>query len=152
MRVLKKFSMPEEGVVNLSSKSLLLVINLTIKCSLSDFKKYIEVTVSGIIEKAAIIAAISELMQHSEYLHKHSLWELSNATTRVTIGDLKEIANAISINKPKEKKFKNKSAIIVPGHMHKAMIELFIKMANRLPFKYFAFTDNKKAVDFLYSE
>ncbi len=115
-------------------------------------KKYIKVTVSGIIEKATIIAAISELMQHSEYLHKHSLWDLSNATTKVAIGDLKEIANVISLNKPKEKIFANKSAIIVPGHMHKAMIELFIKMANRLPFKYYAFTDNNKAVDFLCSE
>ena len=61
--------------------------------------KYIKVTVSGIIEKVGFIAAISELMQHSEYLNKHSLWDLSNSTVGLTIGDLKEIAGVLRLFK-----------------------------------------------------
>jgi len=113
--------------------------------------KYIKVTVSGIIEKVSLIAAISELMQHSEYLSKHTLWDLSNSTVGLTIGDLKEIAGVLRLFKPKEKNFANKSAIVVPGQMHKAMVDLFITMANRLPFKYKAFNDNEEAIAFLKS-
>ncbi len=115
-------------------------------------EKYIKITVSGIIEKVSFVAAISELMQHSEYLYKHSLWDLSDSTMGLTIGDLKEIAGVLSLYKPKEKDFANKSAIVVPGQMHKAMADLFINMATRLPFKYCAFNDTNKAAVFLCSE
>ncbi len=115
-------------------------------------KKYIKVTVSGIVDKSNLVAAMSELMQHSEYIKKHSFWDFYEATIGLTIGDLKEIAGVLKLYKPKIKDFANKSAIVVPGEMHKAMVDLFITMTKLLPFEYKVFNDRKKAEAFLYSE
>lgn len=114
-------------------------------------EKYIKITVSNVLEKATLVAAISQLMQHSDYLNKHSFWDFSEATMGLTMGDLSSITGILSQYKPKEKKFANKSAIVVPGQMHKAMGDLFITMANHLPFKYQVFNDKKKATAFLCS-
>ena len=115
-------------------------------------EKYITITVSDVLERANLVAAISELMHHPEYLTKHSFWDLTEATMGLTLGDLTSIASALSHFKPKEKNFANKSAIVVPGQMHKAMGDVFISMAKHLPFKYRVFNDKKKAATFLCSD
>ncbi len=112
-------------------------------------EKYIEVTVSGVIKKLSIIAAISELMQHPEYSDKHTLWDMSEALVGLGIGDLKEIAQVLRQFKPQKKNFANKSAIVVPNQTHKAIVDIFITMATHLPFKYRAFNDKEKAKFFL---
>ena len=98
-------------------------------------EKYIKVTVSGVVDKASLIAAMSELMQHSDYIQKHSFWNFHEAVMGLSIGDLKEIADVLRLYKPKEMVFANKSAIVVPGEMHKVMVDLFIEMTKLLPFK-----------------
>ena len=115
-------------------------------------EKYIKISISGIVDKSSLVAAISELMQHSDYIQKHSFWDFYEATMGLTIGDLKEIAGVLKLYKPKEKEFANKSAIIVPGEMHKAMVDLFITMTKLLPFEYKVFNDLERAEAFLCSE
>lgn len=115
-------------------------------------KQYITVKTTGVITKSMLIAAISELMNHPEYPQKHTLWNFSESSTGLTIGDLKEIASILSLYKPKDKNFANKSAIVVPGQMHSAMADLFITMAKLLPFDYKAFRDIQKAKAFLESK
>ncbi len=115
-------------------------------------EKYIKVTVSGIVDKSNLVAAMSDLMQHSEYIQKHSFWDFYDSTIGLTIGDLKELAGVLKLYKPKIKEFANKSAIVVPGEMHKAMVGLFITMTKMLPFEYKVFNDKEKAEAFLYSK
>ncbi len=115
-------------------------------------EKYIAMIVTGVVEKESLIIAMSELLQHPEFLTKHSLWDLSNAELGLTIGDLKEITGILKLYKPKEEVFASRSAIVVPGQMHKAMVNLFITMTKRLPFKYNAFNDRYEAETFLCSE
>lgn len=111
--------------------------------------RYIKVTVSGVITKSMLITAISELMGHPDYIHKHSLWNLSESSVGLTISDLKEIVGVLSLYKPEDNNFANKSAIVVPGEMHKAIVDLFIKMSKWLPFKYKAFYNVEEAEAFL---
>ncbi len=115
-------------------------------------EKYIKVTVSGVVDKASLIAAMSELMQHSDYIQKHSFWNFHEAIIGLSIVDLKKIADVLRLYKPKEKEFANKSAIVVPGEMHKVMVDLFIEMTKLLPFKYKVFYNMEKAEAFLCSE
>ncbi|MCP3873986.1 MAG: hypothetical protein GY699_12620 [Desulfobacteraceae bacterium] len=117
----------------------------------TSIEKYIEVTVSGLVDKTGLIAAISELMNHPDYTQKNTLWNFYESSIDLNIGDLKEISEVLSFYKPEDKKFANKSAIVVPGEMHKAMVDLFISMSKFLPFKYKAFRDKEKAKAFLQS-
>ncbi len=114
-------------------------------------KQYIEITVSGRVYKEGLISAISELMNHPDYTQKHTLWNFYEFSVGLSIGDLKEITGVLSLYKPEDKNFANKSAIVVPGEMHKAMVDLFIAMSKFLPFKYKVFKDKEKAKDFLQS-
>ena len=110
---------------------------------------YIKVAVDGRITKDIMIAAISELMHHPDYISKHSLWDLSGGSLGLSIGDLKEIVGILKLYKPKEKSFANKSAIVVPGAMHKAVVNIFISMSKTLPFKYTVFEHINDAQAFL---
>ena len=110
---------------------------------------YIQVTVRGRIGKDVLIAAMSELMQHPEYTIKHSLWDLSGGSLGLSISDLREIVDMLRLYKPKEKSFANKSAIVVPGEMHKAVVNIFISMSKMLPFEYTVFQNAGDAKTFL---
>ncbi len=110
---------------------------------------YIKITVEGLITKEIMITAISELMHHSDYITKHSLWDLSGGSLGLSIGDLKEIVGILNLYKPETKSFANKSAIVVPGEMHKAVVNIFISMSKMLPFKYMVFERINDAKTFL---
>ena len=110
---------------------------------------YIKMTVTGIVDKAGLIAAISELMQHAEYLDKHSFWDFTGANMGLSISDLSEIVGILRLYKPQQKEFANKSSILVTGPMTSAMVNVFVKMTALLPFKYRVFNDEKKAEAFL---
>lgn len=118
----------------------------------SSHEKYIEVTVSSIITQTDIIHAVFELMEHPDYLHKHSLWIFSNFSLGININGLEGIADTFRHYKPKKTAFANKSALVASGHTYKAIINLFITIATGLPFEFQAFTDKDRAVDFLCSE
>lgn len=113
----------------------------------SSREDYIKITVEGVITKDIMITAISELMHHKDYITKHSLWDLSGGSLGLSIGDLREIVGILNLYKPKERSFANKSAIVVPSEMHKAVVNIFISMSKMLPFKYMVFEriDNAKA-------
>ena len=107
--------------------------------------KYIKIIVSGMVTKPYLISAISQLMQHSEYIDKHSFWDFTDARMGLSIEDLKEIVGILRLYKPKQKNFANKSALLVSGEMNKAMVNVFATMTKLLPFKYRVFTDWKQA-------
>ncbi|WDP89033.1 MAG: hypothetical protein HUN04_04525 [Desulfobacter sp.] len=117
----------------------------------SPHDKYIKIKVSGVIEKATLISAISQLMNHPEYTDKHSYWDFTNASMGLTISDLNEIAGVLKLYKPGTKNFADKSALVVPGTLTSAMAEMFVKMSNVLPFKYRVFTEPNDAIEFLCS-
>ncbi len=115
-------------------------------------EKYIEATASGVIRPTDLIAAVSELMQHPDYSHKHSLWVFSNFSLGIDTDGLKEVVNAFRSYKPKTTEFANKSALVVSAPTYKAIIDIFVTIASGLPFEYRSFTDKKKAIAFLCSE
>ncbi len=114
-------------------------------------EKYIKTTVSGMVTKPYLISAISQLMQHPEYIDKHSLWDFSEANMGISIEDLQEIVGILRLYKPKQKNFANKSALLVPGQMNNAMVNLFVTMSKLLPIKYRVFKDWNKAEEYLCS-
>ena len=114
--------------------------------------KYIKMTVPGSVTKAVLGDAISDLMTHEEYVHKHVLWDFSESSMGLNISDLREIIGILRLYQPKGKNFAAKSAIVVPGVMHKAMVDMFITMSKMLPFKYAAFRDMESAIRFLVSD
>ncbi len=117
----------------------------------SSHDKYIIVTVSGIVDKASLISAISQLMQHPEYVNKHSFWDLTQTSMGLSIGDLSELVGVLRLYKPEQKEFANKSALLISGEMNQAMVNVFVTMAKVLPFRYRIFSDSDKAKSFLCS-
>jgi hypothetical protein len=79
------------------------------------------------------------------------MWHFTEGTSELTIADLREIAGIFSLYKPKIKEFANKSAIIAPGLMNKAIGEIFVSMTRLLPVKYKVFDDIESAEAFLVS-
>ncbi len=114
-------------------------------------EKYIKINVSGIVVKSEIISTMSQLLQHPEYLDKHSYWDFREATMGLSIGDLSEIAGILRLYKPKQKQFANKSALLVSGQMNSAMVDVFATMTKMLPFKYKVFKNPDDALAFLCS-
>ncbi len=112
---------------------------------------YIKITATGIVDKASLISAISQLMQHPEYLDKHSYWDFTNASMGLSIADLTEIAGVLRLYKPKRKDFANKSAVLVSGSFNHAMVNVFATMSKALVFNYRVFQDRKKLETFLCS-
>ncbi len=111
--------------------------------------KYIKIVVSGLVSKTEIISAISELIQHPEYMNKHSFWDFRLATMGLSIGDIHEVVGILSLFKPNQKPFANKSALLVSGQMNSAMAKVFTTMTKLLPFKYKVFKDKVTAVSYL---
>ncbi len=112
-------------------------------------EKYIKITVLGMVVKAELISTISQLLQHPEYLDKHSYWDFREATMGLSIGDLSEIVGILRLYKPKQKQFANKSALLVSGQMNSAMVNVFATMTKMLPFKYRVFKDKEHVLSFL---
>ncbi len=113
--------------------------------------QYIKIVVSGLVVKPEIISVISQLLQHPEYLIKHSYWDFREATMGLSIDDLSEIVGILRLYKPKQRKFANKSALLVSGQMNNAMVNVFATMTKMLPFNYKVFKDNENAISFLCS-
>lgn len=112
---------------------------------------YIEVTANELITKDELIKAISMLMLHDEYTEKHVLWNFSEASWKVNIGDLREVLGVVRLYKP-ETEFANKSAIVVPDDINRALVEVFIMMTRLLPFDCKVFRKKEDAVGFISSE
>jgi len=110
---------------------------------------YIKMRVTGIVDKPGLISAISELMQHPEYLDKHSFWDFTQANLGLSISDLNEIVGILRLYKPRQKEFANRSSILVTGPMTSAIVDMFVKMTALLPFNYRVFNDAKEAEAFL---
>jgi hypothetical protein len=113
---------------------------------------YIKVTVTGVVDKETLLTAAKEILQHPEYIIKHTMWHFTEATPGLDIADLKEIVGIISLYKPEVKDFANKSALVLPGRLFRAMGDIFVTMAKLVPVKYMAFNDVEAAEDFLCSE
>lgn len=118
----------------------------------SSNERYIEVGTSGLISKADLIAATSELMKHPDFSHKHSLWVFFDFTLGIDIDELKEVAGTFRLYRPKQADFVNKQAIVLPSHMYKAIVNLSFTITSGLPFEFHSFTDKSKAIAFLCSE
>ncbi len=110
---------------------------------------YIRMVVTGVVEKANFIKAISELINHPDYHCKHVLWDFSSADMGLSMGDLLEIAGVLRLFKAKDKNFANKSALLIPDHMHRAMANIFVSISKLLPFEYKVFKTNNAAMHFL---
>ncbi len=113
--------------------------------------KYIRITVSGLIVKSELITAIAQLMQHPDYLKKHSFWDFKNAQLGMSIVELKEIIGILKLYKPKQKNASLKSALLLSGNLNSAMAGIFVAMAKLLPFEYQIFKDEDGALSFLLS-
>ncbi len=113
-------------------------------------EKYIKIIVSGHIDKTSLVEAISEVMQHPDYVQKNTFWDCRSGSMGLTIGDLNEIVGILKSYKPKEKIIGNKSAIVVPGEMNKAMMEIFVTMSKWFPINFKIFTDIDKAIKFVF--
>ncbi|MBA3011970.1 MAG: hypothetical protein KKF12_05400 [Proteobacteria bacterium] len=117
----------------------------------SSHEKYIKITITGLIVKPELISVMAQLLQHPEYLDKHTLWDLREANMGLSIGDLKEIIGVLRLYKPQKKDFANKTALFVPGKFNSAMAEMFVAMSKLLPIKYRVFNDLKQAESYLCS-
>ena len=111
---------------------------------------YIHIIVTGVVEQASLLDAMSEVFQHPDYHFKHSLWDFSNATgLGLNMGDMKELVGILKLVKTKDKTFANKVALLIPDHLHQAMATLFISLAKLLPFEYKVFQTRDAAILFL---
>lgn len=111
--------------------------------------KFIKMTVSGLVLKPELISAVSQLMQHPEYVEKNSYWDFTEASMGLAISDLSEVIGILRLYRPPKKDFANKSAFLISGEMNSAMANVFITMARMLPFKIKVFNDKGKAESFL---
>ncbi len=112
-------------------------------------KKYIKIIVTGSLEKNRIIHETKALMTHPKFKIKHSLWDLTGADQGdIDILDVRGIVGG-RLYRSKEKNFANKSAFLVSGGVNKSLINIYITMANLLPFKYRVFTVQDEARRFL---
>ncbi|WP_022666785.1 hypothetical protein [Desulfospira joergensenii] len=114
-------------------------------------EKYIKITISGLIVKSQLITVMSEILHHPQFLEKHTYWDLTQGSMGLSIGDLKEIIGVLRLYKPEKKNFADRSSLLVPGKMNKAIAEMFVTMAKVLPFKYRVFNDPEKAEAYLIS-
>lgn len=97
---------------------------------------YIQINTQGLVEIKSFMPALSELLSHPEYPSKHTIWNFSQSQIGLSIGDMKEIAGVLRLYKPTEKNFANKSALVVPDNMARAMAGFYISISRLLPFDY----------------
>lgn len=117
----------------------------------SSHKRYIRITISGLIVKPELISVMAQILQHDEYLDKHTFWDLRDASMGLSIGDLKEIVGILKLYKPERENFADKAALLVPGKFNSAVAEMFVTMSKLLPIKYRVFSDHDKAQAYLLS-
>ena len=101
--------------------------------------KYISIALNGKITLEVMIAAISELMGHSDYKAKHSLWDFSKGYLGLSINDLKQIVRFLEMYTPENKSSANKAAMVIPRGIHQAIMKIFISMSSTLPYEYEVF-------------
>ncbi len=58
---------------------------------------YIQMNVTGVVDKSGLLSAMSELINHPDYQDKHSLWDFTHATMGLSIGDLGEIVGVLGL-------------------------------------------------------
>jgi|GEM_PF-1377060 len=114
--------------------------------------RYIRMTVTGLVEKKGLTAAMSKLLAHPDYPDKHSLWDFTDAAMGLSIGDLREIAGILRLYKTRNKNFANKSALVVPGFMDMGMAKIYVSLTKLLPFDYRVFQSIDQALNFLIPE
>jgi len=110
---------------------------------------FIEIIVTGLVEKSSLIAAMSDLLNHPDYTQKHTLWDFRKASMGLSMEDLEEIAGVLKLFKPSNKDFSGRSALLVPSMMELSMAKVYISISRVLPFEYNAFKDKKEALAFL---
>ncbi len=113
--------------------------------------EYIKVMISGLIVKPELISLMGEILQHPQYQEKHTLWDFRQASLGLSIGDLKELVGIMKLYKPENKKFADRSALLVPGKFNSAIAEMFVSMTRLLPVKYHVFNDYDSAEAYLLS-
>ncbi len=111
----------------------------------SSHARYIKITISGVLVKPELIAVMAQILQHPEYLDKHTLWDLTEASMGLAIADLMEIVGVLRLYKPARKDFADKAALLISGKFNSAMAEIFVTMSKVLPVKYRIFNDWDKA-------
>ncbi len=114
--------------------------------------RYIRMTVTDLVHKKGLTAAISELMAHPDYPSKHALWDFTQAAMGLSMGDLREIAGVLRLYKTRKKNFANKSALVVPGFLDMSMARIYVSLSKLLPFDYRVFQTIDEALDFLTPE
>ena len=114
-------------------------------------QKYIKITLSGLVMKPELISVMAKILQHPEYLDKHTFWDLTEASMGLSITDLKEIVGVLRLYKPERKDFANRAAMLVSGKLNSAMLEMFVTMSKLLPIKYRVFNDWDKAEAYICS-
>ncbi len=114
-------------------------------------EKYIKITISGLVVKPELISVMAKILQHPEYLDKHTFWDLTEASMGLSVADFKEIIGVMRLYKPERKDFADKAALLVPGKFNSAMAEMFVTMSKLLPIKYRVFNDWDEAEAYLCS-
>lgn len=61
----------------------------------SSHAQYIKLTINGLIVKPELISVMAQILQHPEYLDKHTLWDLREANMGLSIADFKEIVGVM---------------------------------------------------------
>ncbi len=113
---------------------------------------YIQMNVSGVVDKSGLLSAMSELVMHPDFTDKHSLWDFTQATMGLSISDFGEIAGVLGLYKSQKKNFANKSALLIPNLMELSMAKMFVSISKLLPFKYKVFKTREKALVFLVND
>lgn len=111
--------------------------------------QFIVMTVTGVVDKAGIIAALSKLLTHPDYKAKHTMWDFTGATMGLSLGDFREIAGVLGLFKPRTEHFANRSALVVPHPMERNMAKVYVSISKVLPFDYRVFQTREAAREFL---
>ena len=114
-------------------------------------KNYLKITISGLLVKSELMAVMAEILQHPDYVKKHTFWDLRQTGMGLSMGDLKEIVGVLKLYKPRNPNFADRAALLVPGRMNSAIAEVFVAMTKLLPIKYRVFRDQDEAKAYLLS-
>ncbi len=113
---------------------------------------YIQISIFGVLDKPGLLSVMSELFQHPDHMNKDSLWNFTQATMGLSIGDLSEIIGVLGLFKAQKKDFANKSALVVPNLMELSMAKMFVSISKLLPFTYKVFKSKEDAMAFLVND
>ncbi len=113
--------------------------------ALKQHDHYLEVVFDGVLAKHTVLSSLNQLLNHPEYYEKHSLWNMSESKSGVSMNDFKEIVGVMRLFSPKQIDFANKSALLVSGQVNTSLAEMFTEMARTLPFDFKVFSDSSSA-------